>query len=86
MNYPKVCFGCSHPHIRSEEDEVFSEDGKKAYHKNCIGKVSPQGVEVGKIDTEVSEASIEHIEPISHPTGLAQHIIDRIKELTKGSN
>lgn len=34
-NYPKVCYGCSHPHIRCDADEVLSEDGNKSYHKDC---------------------------------------------------
>lgn len=54
-NYPKVCFGCSMGHIRCQDDEVVSEDGKRSYHVNCVPK--EEGPKLFVVEKEMEEVS-----------------------------
>lgn len=46
QNYPKVCFGCSRPHIQGQHHEKLSADGTKAFHVDCAEKEPAKTEEV----------------------------------------
>ena len=61
QNFPKVCFGCSRPHINQTEDEVEVDGGVKVYHKDCykIEQIVEKVVEMGPQLVQKVEEKVE---------------------------